>query len=1257
MRRSGRPKSSGVLSKPLQTPGMGRTSKRLFAAAILLFIVTRCYIAFVLNPKTTDITLYFDYAARTIDREEKPYCDYAIEYPPVAWWSMAVPRLLDGRRLAQSQPSPTDESIMRDYHQAYRLEMALFDVASFALFLAIVRKRRPQSAGWAALVYVATSTILGYVLYDHLDEGTLLFCMLAAYAWTRTLGSGRSSLPWSWAAFFFLGLGFAHKIVPAIAVPFLLLGEWQASDRWKRMAVALFGLALGMAGPFAIQYAVSGPGVLGLFTHHAGRGIQVESLYSTLMWIGSLFGGSVSISLSHADGSYCVFGDSLPMMKILSTVLVCGFLGVTWIWAAARRSRLGRTEALGLACYALGACAIFSKVFSPQYFVWSIPMLLLAAVEILPEKGKTRWMLAGLLIVVAGLTTWLFPCHYFCASPDPNGTPLSCGLIPASPAESLASSSLAYMVLAMRNVCYLGLVVWMGAMVCKRLGKNGCGIAGSAVGAEGIRVAQPADLSVSTMSRRRKRDRKEDVQPFLATLRQAFSLPWHVWAGIGLLIALTTLVYLPALGGGALLDDDLLLTQNKIVKAPDGLYQFWFTANASDYWPLTNTTFWIEWRLWGEHLMGYHVTNLVLHIVESLLIWFLLRKLHVPGAFFGALLFAVHPVNVESVAWIASRKNLVAMLFFLLSLWCYLNAEERSSEEDNGPAKGNGGQPPGIWTRATAFSADEFSGAWYWMSLAAFVLAMLGKGSVAMTPALLLCILWWKRPLEWRDMRRMLPFFAVGVGLAALNVWFQTHDTEETIRNVAFVDRTLGAGGAVWFYLCKAIWPFDLAPIYPSWNIDAANWVWWIPLCGAAFATGALLVAARPWTSARNRFSPFWFAWVFFGVALFPVMGLCDVGFMKYALVADRYLHLALLGIVALAAAGIGIVCSRGRGNLRWAAIATAALVVVVFSFLSWRQSGLYIDRFTLFQAAKEKNPDCWMIYHTLGTWELNQNRPQASLDYFLKALDLCPHEDIDRAQIHERYGLALFKLGRTREGIEQFESAFAVGKPTPDIIEKLRHAYRETGKIDKLLDFDSRLTTLFPRNPVFHNSFGLTLAQTGRLPEAIEQYRQAIELDPKNAETFNNLGAAYYRRGDIQRAMGCYQQALQCKPDYAEAFNNLGTAYYHRGDIQQAVGCYQRALQCNPDHAETHYNLGGLFYQMNAIPDAISHLEAAVSLKPDYVKAHFLLAKCYKAAHQNDKAIAAGRRALEAAQSKNQDRTAAEIEKWLKSVRDRNDE
>jgi protein O-mannosyl-transferase len=695
------------------------------------------------------------------------------------------------------------------------------------------------------------------------------------------------------------------------------------------------------------------------------------------------------------------------------------------------------------------------------------------------------------------------------------------------------------------------------------------------------------------------------------------SLSKWTWAGIGSLIVLTALVYLPAMRGGELLDDDLLLTKNPIVRSPGGLLQFWFTSKPSDYWPVTNSTFWIEWRLWHDNLTGYHVTNLVLHIAESLLVWLLLARLGVPGAFWGALLFAVHPVNVESVAWIASRKNLVAMLFLLLSLWCYLKSETESAENGD-RTKGKGTEPLGIWARATAFSGAEFAGVWYRLSFVAFVLAVLGKGSAVMAPALLLCILWWKRPLEWRDLRRMLPFFAAGVAFAGVNVWFQTHDTtEKVIRNVGFVDRLLGAGGIVWFYLWKAVWPFDLALIYPKWNIDAANWNWWIPLCGAILATVALFVAAKPWKRTRNAAAPFWFAWLFFCVALFPVMGFCDVGFMKYTLVADRYLHVALLAIVTLAAAAIGTARARLPRNFRWVAITPAIIVVAVFSFFSWRQSGLYVDRFTLFQAAREKNPDCWMIHETLGTWELGNKRPDEAIGYFLKAFELHPREDVDRGQIHEKYAAALFATNRTAEGLEELEAAFAAGRRTPAIIDKLRSSYRQARDIDKLLAFDAEFVDVFPGNPVCHNNYGLTLFRAEKVEAAIEQFQQAIKLDSANAEAFNNLGVAYYMLGDIGKAGGCYEQALRCKPDYAEA----------------------------------HFNLGGLLHRAEAIPDAILHLEAAVKLKPDYVKAHFLLGKCYQIAHQDDKAVAAGRRALEAARSAKQGGMAAEVEKWLESL------
>ncbi len=212
-----------------------------------------------------------------------------------------------------------------------------------------------------------------------------------------------------------------------------------------------------------------------------------------------------------------------------------------------------------------------------------------------------------------------------------------------------------------------------------------------------------------------------------------------------------------------------------------------------------------------------------------------------------------------------------------------------------------------------------------------------------------------------------------------------------------------------------------------------------------------------------------------------------------------------------------------------------------------------------------------------------------------------------------------MFALGRTKEGVEELESAFTAGRRTLALIDRLRRAYREAKESDKLLDFDARLISLFPQNPAYHNNYGTTLMEAGQLPAAVEQFQQAINLDRQDAEAFNNLGVACFRAGKIGLAVGCYEQALQCKPDYAEA----------------------------------HYNFGGLLYRADKIPEATAHAEAAVKIKPDYFKAHFLLAKCYHVAHQDTKALAAGKLALEQARSKKQDHVAADIEKWLENVRE----
>jgi protein O-mannosyl-transferase len=265
--------------------------------------------------------------------------------------------------------------------------------------------------------------------------------------------------------------------------------------------------------------------------------------------------------------------------------------------------------------------------------------------------------------------------------------------------------------------------------------------------------------------------------------------------GAALIVTAVLIVYLPSLNGGFIWDDEILVSNNRLVRDSDGLYRIWFSTKAIDYWPLTNTTFWIEWHLWGMNTTGYHFTNIILHIVDSLLIWIILRRIAVPGAFLAALIFAVHPVNVESVAWIAQRKNTLAMLFFLLSILWYLKNEIPSVQKH-------------LHTIPYSLSPVSLS-VWYWLSLLSFLLAMLSKGSVAVLPILLLGIVWWLRPLTKRDFVRTAPFFAVAVGLAYVNVWFQTHGSETVIRSATFLERLLGAGTVVWFYLYTALLPID----------------------------------------------------------------------------------------------------------------------------------------------------------------------------------------------------------------------------------------------------------------------------------------------------------------------------------------------------------------------------------------------------------------------------------------------------------------
>jgi hypothetical protein len=486
--------------------------------------------------------------------------------------------------------------------------------------------------------------------------------------------------------------------------------------------------------------------------------------------------------------------------------------------------------------------------------------------------------------------------------------------------------------------------------------------------------------------------------------------------GITLIVLLTAAAYLPAMNGRFIWDDEALVANNALVKAPDGLYRIWLSSEPIDYWPLTNTSFWIEWRLWGTDTRGYHLTNLALHVAAAVFIWIILRRLSIPGGFFAALLFAVHPVNVESVAWVAQRKNTLAMVFFLLAIWSYLRFEQHPGERSD---------------------ATRRSPTWYFVSLAMFFLAMLSKGSAAILPIVLLLLAWWQRPLVRSDVARVAPFAAIAVALTVVNIWFQTRGSHEVIRDVTLLQRLLGAGAVPWFYLYKALLPINLSFVYPQWQIRPDEIRWWLPSIASVALTGYLFFHRN---TRLGRI--LLFTWLYYCVALLPVCGLVDVYFMKYSLVADHYQHSAIAGLAALVAASL---FQRLPTMLPARVMATVAMTASLL-VLTYRQAGIYSDEISLYSDTLERNPEAWLADVNLGMALEKSGRTVDAIKHYREAVRLAP----GFAPAWYDLGVAELQLRRSAEAVESLRRAVELNPDFPEARNNFGAALMATGRTDE---------------------------------------------------------------------------------------------------------------------------------------------------------------------------------------------------------------
>jgi len=602
--------------------------------------------------------------------------------------------------------------------------------------------------------------------------------------------------------------------------------------------------------------------------------------------------------------------------------------------------------------------------------------------------------------------------------------------------------------------------------------------------------------------------------------------------------------YAPALRGGFLFDDDSLLSQSRPVQAANGLYLMWFTTQPLDYWPVTNSSFWLEWRLWGLNPLGYHVTNVLLHVASAVLIWAILRRLHVPAAWLAASIFALHPVNVQSVAWIAQRKNTLSMVFFLLSILWFIH------DLDTGKRR------------------------WYLLSVAAFVFAMLSKGSVAILPGVLLLVIWWRNGgVARRDLVRMTPFVVVAVCLTVVNIWFQAR-MPGGIRNVTPLERVLGAADVVWFYLLKALVPIQLIFMYPQRVVDAASPMSWIGLAAAAAVTIGL------WrVRARRIGRAVLCLWLLFCCALVPVMGFTDVYFMTYSLVADHYQYIAVAGIaVGIASAIASVIFSASVRH------AVAAVLLLTLGVLTWRQSHLYASAETLYRTTVDKNPSAWVMQNNLGAVLIDRGAYEEAAAHLREALRLRP----DYPSAHNNLCQAAAHLARFDEALSECELALRKD----------------------------------PTRWASHNSLGLALASRGRASEAAGEFEAALRLNPSYAEAHYNLADVFLAIGRPADAARHYQTVLQLWPEAAGAYSGLGRALQELGQNADAETALRNSVRLRPDLSDARKNLGDLLLETGRADEAAVQYREVLQHDPRLADAHNNLAVALVRTGQTDEAL-----------------------------------
>ncbi|MFT3866869.1 MAG: tetratricopeptide repeat protein [Nibricoccus sp.] len=623
------------------------------------------------------------------------------------------------------------------------------------------------------------------------------------------------------------------------------------------------------------------------------------------------------------------------------------------------------------------------------------------------------------------------------------------------------------------------------------------------------------------------------------------------------LFAATLLVYWPSLFGGFLWDDDGHVTQPHL-RSFDGLVKIWTEPAATQqYYPLLHSAFWLEYKLWGDHAFDYRLLNVLLHATSACLFAALLRRLAVPGAWLAAFIFALHPVCVESVAWIAEQKNTLSLVFYLSAALAYLRFDEN--------------RRPAAYLLATGF----------------FVAALLSKTVTVTLPAALVVILTWKKRglIFRRDVLPLLLWVALGFGAGIMTIWNERTliGARGTHFDLTFAEHILLPGRIIWFYLGKLFWPANLAFFYPRWTLDSSQfWQWLFPF--ACVACTAVLVWRK---SLRVLLVP----WLLFVGTLFPALGFFNVYPFVFSYVADHFQYHASLGIVAAAAAGLTMLMQRLP---RRATLVVTFALPLALGLLAFQQGKIYLSNTALYEDTLAKNPDCWLARNNLGQIFTDKGELEKAIPYFQRALQLRP----EFAEAENNLGYALRQLGRVGEAIPHFERAIALQPKYAQAHNNLGLAYVLLGDRERAIACFHDATRSHPRFPTAHFNLGLTLAQIGKTQEALLQFQRALQLDPAHASSELNWAIGLMQLGRFPEAIAHFEKAIQLAPDSIPNHLTYSRALARNGRFNEAIDQCRAALEIDPDCLDAHVGLANMFKQIGRLSDADYHFREAQRLQ-----------------------------------------------------------